>query len=97
MLYSTSKRMCMLISIPFEAVLQRHIKSAKIIGVCLLLLTLILNCYTFGVTSGVLFFCIGLMTFGSLIILLTPLRLLTYRSLIIFVLLSFTIEFIFHF
>ena len=54
----------------------------KITGTAFFLLSSLLSIYIFGVGSGMLIFFIVLMTVGSLIVILAPLGIFSYRVLL---------------
>ena len=81
LLYSTSKKMTGVGVLGFETWVVDHCIASKYISLALLILSLGLSIWLWGVGSGVFTFFILLMTIASLIILLAPLRLLSYGSI----------------
>ncbi|MEC7263131.1 MAG: hypothetical protein VXW38_05285 [Bacteroidota bacterium] len=94
LLYSTSKKMAALDSFGVETWLGEHTKASKYTALALLTLSLGLSCFYWGMGSGAFTFFIIIMTVASLIILLAPLRLLTYTSLACALVLSLLFEII---
>lgn len=82
-LYYTSKRAVLSYDIGFEKWMQKNPKQTKITGVFLLLSAYFLWLYTQSFGCGTLMFFIQLMTIGSLIILLTPLKKISPTVLLI--------------
>tara|TARA_R110000868_G_scaffold119310_6_gene316031 strand:+ start:48549 stop:48881 length:333 start_codon:yes stop_codon:yes gene_type:complete len=78
--FNTSKRAVKHCGFGFEKWIKNNTKSSKIIAILLLFGTAFLHIVSFGFGSGMLIFFIVLMMSGSLIILLTPLKLITYKS-----------------
>ena len=72
---------------------QKKSKVANSLGYVLLLFACSLTIYHFGWGSGIFTFSVILMTIASLVILLQPLHLITYKTLIPTVLFIFLIEF----
>lgn len=91
LLYSTSKKMSAIGNLGFEKSIGEHGRASKYIGLALMILSLGLSCFYWGIGAGTFTFFIILMTIASLVILLAPLRLLNYT----FLLLTFTCSFIF--
>ncbi|SHI53848.1 hypothetical protein SAMN04487911_10323 [Arenibacter nanhaiticus] len=67
-------------------------KRTKISGLLLLLLGLTCTVYCLGWTSGLLSYSVILMTFGSLIVLVSPLHFFTLKRTVILALVLFLIE-----
>ena len=82
-LYYTSKRAVLSYDLGFEKWMQKNPKQTKITGVFLLLSAYFLWLYTQSFGCGTLMFFIQLMTIGSLIILLTPLKKISPTVLLI--------------
>ena len=76
----------------FENFINKQIVVSKIIALLLLILTFILATYQLGIVVGILFNCIALMSIGSLIILLTPLKLINYKNISIVFIIAFLVE-----
>ncbi|KJD32097.1 hypothetical protein PK35_11710 [Tamlana nanhaiensis] len=94
-LYNTTKRVVITPHLGFEKHIQQNIKSSKIIGLMLLLIALVFNVISFGLGVGTLFFFIVLMTFGSLVILLAPLKLINTKTLVLFFIATLILELLF--
>ena len=80
LLYSTSK-MAATGNLGFEQTIRAYRKTAKYISLALMIFSLGLSCFYWGLGSGTFTFFILLMTVTSLVILLAPLRLLNYGFL----------------
>ena len=76
----------------FEPSINEHKKTSTYVGLALIILSLGLSCFFWGLGSGTFTFLILLMTVASLVILLAPLRLLNYRFLGILFLCSILFE-----
>ncbi|MBO0343512.1 MAG: hypothetical protein ACTHOM_08845 [Allomuricauda sp.] len=81
LLYGTSKKMASVGVFGLEKWTGEHKKSAQLASLALMILSLGLSCFYWGLGSGTFSFLILLMTVASLVILLAPLRLLNYRFL----------------
>lgn len=81
LLYSTSTKMTVVGNLGFEQSIGEHKKTSKYVGLALMILSLGLSCFHWGIGSGTLTFFIILMTIASLVNLLAPLRLLNYPFL----------------
>ncbi|ULC59006.1 hypothetical protein MBM09_13955 [Flaviramulus sp. BrNp1-15] len=92
--YNTSKKVKIQSVFGVENWFQKHIKPSKFIALILLVLALILFINHFGIGVGTLLYFIALMTIGSLVILLYPLNLINYKSLILLIIFMFSFEFI---
>ncbi|UXP32343.1 hypothetical protein N6H18_18550 [Reichenbachiella agarivorans] len=92
--YLTSKKAQIARSLPIEKWMHNHAPIAKVIGTVLLFLSLSVSISLWGVGSGSLFFFIILMTLGSLVTIISPLRVLNYVSISAISILSFVLEII---
>ncbi|WP_066225161.1 hypothetical protein [Formosa haliotis] len=95
MLYTTSEKMPSDAVFGIEKHIVEHRKPSKLLAVILLIVSLIVFIIQLGKGSGTFMFFISLMTFGSLIVLLVPLKLVHFKSVVLFAVLSFCIEFLF--
>lgn len=75
-----------------EQALRAHTPEAKKAAIGLLLISLTLSILCTGIGAGTLLFVIFLMVFGSAIVLLAPLRIVTLRSALVFFVLSGIVE-----
>ncbi len=91
--YNTSEKAIKHKTFGFETWLNKQQKKGKILAVALLVIAMLLSCNTFGLGAGTMLFFICLMTVGSLIVILNPLKLLTPKSITILFILSLLIEF----
>lgn len=92
--YNTSERSVKNHVLGFEKWIQKKKGFAKITGLFMLTIAYLILLFYFGIGTGSLLFFIILMTFGSLIIVLTPLRMVNYKNLLLVVLFSLCIEFL---
>lgn len=92
-LYYTSKRAALSYDLGFEKWMKKNPKQTKITGVSLLVLAYILWLYTQSLGCGTLMFFIQLMTIGSLIIILTPLKKVSSKVLIAVFIIIAVLEF----
>ncbi|QDO95253.1 hypothetical protein FNB79_15150 [Formosa sediminum] len=92
MLYSTSKRA----PLQFELQLQKRInendKISKYCAVFLLLVSLLICIADLGIGAGAFSFLMILMTLGSLIVLVAPLRFFKLSTIVLITMLSLGIE-----
>ncbi|WP_036152380.1 hypothetical protein [Maribacter forsetii] len=93
--YATTKRQKVPVHLYIENWCQQKSKAANSLGYVLLLFACSLTIYQFGWGSGIFTFTIILMTIASLIILLQPLHLMTYKTLSPTFVLIFLMEFLF--
>ncbi len=89
--YNTSKKV-KYNSKKTENWINENIQLTKIIAAILLIISIILNIYLFGFGAGSLLFIIVFMTIGSLIIILTPLKLIRYKSVLLLFITSLLFE-----
>ncbi|PIB34778.1 hypothetical protein BFP72_04845 [Reichenbachiella sp. 5M10] len=92
--YLTSTRVQIDRSLSIEKWMHNHAPIAKTLGAILMCLSLALSIVLWGTGSGSLFFFVMLMTIGSLVTIISPLRILTYLSICILSALSFVFEII---
>ncbi|SIQ31648.1 hypothetical protein SAMN05421797_1011381 [Maribacter ulvicola] len=92
--YATTKRQKIPTHLKIENWCQQQSILANSLGFILLLFTCSLTIYQFGWGSGVFTFLINLMTIASLVILLQPLHLITYKTIIPTALFIFLVEFL---
>lgn len=90
--YNTSKKAELQQKSSVEKSLQNNTKQAKIIGLILVAIALIIAIKKFDITSGILFWLVTLMTVISLIIVLYPLRKFNYKYVLILFVILFFIE-----
>lgn len=92
LLYGTSKKMAAVGELGLEKWTGEHRKASRYASLALMILSLGLSCFYWGLGSGTFAFFILLMTVASLVILLAPLRLLNYPFLGILFLCSILFE-----
>lgn len=81
-LYNASKKVALNQYFKLETWLQNNEKQTKIIGVFTLVITAIISVFYLGVTSGILFWLITLMTVLCLIVILYPIKGINYKHII---------------
>lgn len=92
--YNTSERSVKSHVLGFEKWIQKKKGLAKTTGMVMLIIAYLILLFYYGIGTGTLLFFIILMTFGSLIILLTPLKMINYKNLLLVVLFSLCVEFL---
>lgn len=75
--------------------LYKHALLSRIIGVFLLLVACALCILKMGTWNGILFSLLSIMVCLSFLIILLPMKILNFRSVVMIVLFSFIVEFIF--
>ncbi|SFR65319.1 hypothetical protein SAMN04488010_1599 [Maribacter stanieri] len=93
--YATTKRQKVPINLKIETWCLKKSTQANAIGSILIFIACALSIYKFGWGSGIFTYLIFLMTVASLIILLQPLHLITYKTISLTLLLIFLMEFSF--
>jgi hypothetical protein len=89
-LYYTSKRVPLSYNNGFEKWMKNNTNPVKIIGLILLVLSYILWVFATAFGAGTLLFFIGLMTIGSLFVILKPLKIINSKILLLlFVIMGF--------
>ncbi len=91
-LYYTSKRAALSYDFGFEKWMQKNPKQTKITGLVLLLTAYVIWLFTQSLGSGTLMFFIQLMTIGSLIIILRPLKKVNSKALLTILILVALLE-----
>ncbi|WP_264535879.1 hypothetical protein [Flavobacterium sp. N1736] len=81
-LYYTSKRAVLSYDLGFEKWMKNNPKQTKITGLSLLLLAYAFWLFTQSLGCGTLMFFIQLMTIGSLIVILSPLKKISNKAII---------------
>lgn len=90
--YCTTKRIAIQNIFGIEKWIKNNALISKFLGGLFFIASCIFHMYVLGFGSGAFTFFIVLMTIGSLIILLTPMRLLSYGSLFVTLIISLSIE-----
>ncbi len=80
--YNTSKKTLKYNFYKLDSCIDENILLTKIIATILLIISIVLNIYLYGFGAGSLLFFILFMTIGSLIIIATPLKLISYKSVL---------------
>lgn len=80
-LYYTSKRVPLSGHFGFQKWMKKNPNPTKIIGLTLLAAAYVLWLYIASVGSGTLIFIVELMTIGSLIVILKPLKIINSKTL----------------
>jgi len=91
--YNSSKKATLSRVSVLEIWVQQHALFSKIIGGLLLITTLCSSIYCFGMTSGIIFWLITLMSILSLLITISPLQKVNYKHLILFFSILILLEF----
>jgi hypothetical protein len=94
-LYNTSKKAVLTQTLLLEKYVQNNHLPGKFLGYTLLLIALIISIPLFGVGAGIFLYLTILMTVASIVILLAPLRYMTYKTLSAIFIISFIVELIF--
>ena len=92
-LYYTSKRAVLSYDLGFEKWMQKNPKQTKIAGLVLLLLAYTLWLFTQSLCCGTLMFFIQLITIGSLIIILMPLKKVSSKAILLLFVIAALLEF----
>ncbi|MCC9017983.1 hypothetical protein [Flavobacterium lipolyticum] len=95
-LYYTSKRATLSYDLGFEKWMKSNPKPTKFLGLGLLLLAYVLWLLTQSLCCGTLMFFIQLMTIGSLIIILAPLKKISRFAILGFFILAALLEFYYY-
>jgi len=93
MLYNSSKRAIKYRGFGFENWMNSHTTFTKLFAMFLGVCALVAAIFIFGIGGGVLLFGMVLMTLGSVVVLLTPLQLVTYKSVFLLFFSALFIEF----
>lgn len=92
-LYYTSKRAVLTYRFNFEIWISKNPKYGKTLGTLLLILAYLLSIFSTALGVGTLFFFITLMTIGSLIIILKPLKIIPVKIILFLFLTMEILEF----
>ena len=95
-LYYTSKRATLSYDLGFEKWMKSNPKPTKLLGLGLLLLAYTLWLFTQSLCCGTFMFFIQLMTIGSLIIILAPLKKVNRYAILAFFTLAALLEFYYY-
>ena len=90
--YNTSQRADKYVGLGVENWIENHQAIGKIVATSVMVITIFLHIYLFGLGSGILIFLISLMLIASLVILLTPLHLISYKVLFLIFIPCFCLE-----
>lgn len=91
--YNTSKKATLFGVSVLEIWIQQHTLYSKIISCLLLIAALIFVIFNFGITSGIIFWLITLMSTISLIIIISPLQKVNYKHIIVVFFILIMLEF----
>ncbi|WP_264552677.1 hypothetical protein [Flavobacterium sp. N2038] len=95
-LYYTSKRAVLSYDLGFEKWMKKNPKQTKITGLLLLTVAYIMWLFTQSLCCGTLMFFIQLMTIGSLIIILAPLKKVNSKALLAVLIIIALLEFYYY-
>ncbi|MES2545216.1 MAG: hypothetical protein V4548_10050 [Bacteroidota bacterium] len=93
LVYYTSKKATLFLDSTFTKWINTNTKQSKIIGTTLLILSYVLLVLQTALGHGSLLFFIELMAFGSLMILLSPLKMINLKWVIALFIITQYIEF----
>lgn len=91
-LYNTSKKAQLYTVFKIEKWFQKNERTGKIIGVSLLLIPFIILIPVKGLGAGTFIWFIMLMAISSLTIIISPIKLINYKTLIFVFLIGFILE-----
>ncbi|GFD99227.1 hypothetical protein KUL156_18200 [Alteromonas sp. KUL156] len=94
-LYSTSEKALLIKNTRLQKWFHNNKRNTKIIGTITLLISLLLSITFFGLSAGIITWIVAASLFLSLIVLITPLRVINYAFLTALFMLTFLIELIF--
>lgn len=92
--YNTSQKVQLSRTLFIEKWAQDNSIAARYFALLLFIIGLVISIFSFGIGSGVFLFFVILMTVASLVVLLAPLKYLSYKSLSLLFVFSFAIELI---
>ncbi|MBC9795972.1 hypothetical protein [Sinomicrobium weinanense] len=92
--YQASKKALLSRTLRVEQWMQANRKQSRVVGLLFLLMAVVLSVFYYGFGAGVFAFFVILMTVGSLIVLLAPLRFVGYRTLALILILALTFEYL---
>lgn len=92
--YNSSRKAVLAGDSRLELWLRNNPSNAKISGLLLLLAAFILMAMNKGIGAGSFIFLVMLMVFGSLVILLSPLKIVTLKTATIAFAIAFSVEFL---
>ncbi|WP_461533639.1 hypothetical protein [Sinomicrobium sp.] len=92
--YNASKRAVLSQSWWIAQWLQSHRPTSLALGWCMVLVGILLSVMHYGFGAGICAFVVVLMTVGSLIVIVSPLKFISYRAVVLIAILSFAIELI---
>ncbi len=93
-LCNTSKKAVLNSHFGFEGWLAKQHRTSRLLGLFILVMSCLLSTICFGIGTGVLYFFIVLMTLGSLIVLLNPIKLLKPAAILAVFVISLCFEFL---
>lgn len=94
-LYSTSRRAELVLKYRFQKWVNENKKIGKPLGIGLLFISLLFSIAILGFGAGVFSFLVILMTSGSLVVLLSPLRFFNLSTVMIITIVCFIVETLF--
>ncbi|MDO6674118.1 hypothetical protein Q4517_00965 [Tenacibaculum sp. 1_MG-2023] len=94
-LYSTSEKAFLIKNTPLQKWFHNNKRNTKIIGKITLLIGLLFSINFFGLSAGIITWIVTASLFLSLIVLITPLRVINYAFLYVLFTLTFLIELLF--
>lgn len=94
-LYSASEKAFLINNTRLQKWFHNNKRNTKLIGTTTLLISLLLSITFFGLSAGIITWIVATSLFLSLIILITPLKVINYTFLTALFMLTFLIELIF--
>ncbi|WP_024772240.1 hypothetical protein [Aquimarina macrocephali] len=92
LLYHTSKEVLVSYDLTIEKWIQLNMVVSKLIAVVLLLVSLVITIVSLGRTSGILFWLFLMMIILGLIIIIAPLKKVTYKQISVLFLVLLILE-----
>ncbi|AWW32817.1 hypothetical protein DN752_23220 [Echinicola strongylocentroti] len=92
LLYNTSKKAQLHQTHRLEIWAHHYPNQSKVIGLLLFLVGLLIAVFDSGLGAGIFTFFVLLMTIGSLVVVVTPIRFLNFKTLIVLFAISFIFE-----
>ena len=94
-IYNTSKKATLTNNLEVEKWIQQNPKLSKIVSISIFIITYAIFISIKSIGAASLIYCIQIMTIGSLVIILAPLKILNYKTVLLFFALCITYEILF--
>lgn len=92
LLYNTSKKAALSNDLRIQKWIQQNQQLSKIVSASVFIITYTTFITIKSIGAASLIYCIQIMTIGSLVVILTPLKLLNYKAILLIFVISFTSE-----